>query len=68
MTITLVRNYLDCVSIKIIMPAYANDVQHNNTPITACHRETMTASSLNKALTVHEKGFHSSFFLDFNLI
>ena len=45
--ITLVRNYLDFVSIKIIVYVPADEIQNNNTPIPVCHRTTMTASSLN---------------------
>ena len=67
MPITLMRNYLDHTSINVVMPAPANKIQHSNTSIPVYHRATMTASSLNKALTVHEKGLHSSFFLDFKL-
>ena len=47
MTITLIRNYLDYVSIKIVMPESDDEIQNNNTPIPVCPRATMTASSLN---------------------
>ena len=67
MPVTLVINYLDHVSIKILMTASTNEIQHSNMPILACHRAKMIASSLNKALTVHEKTLHSSFFLHFKL-
>ena len=66
--VSLIRNTLDYVRVKIIKPSSSDALLNNyHDPIPVCLRATMTASSLNQALTVHEKGLHSSFYLDHRL-
>ena len=67
MHIKLVRTRLDHGSLNIVALSSSNEIHHRNEPIPEWHRATMTASLLNKALPVHEKELHYSFFLDFKL-
>ena len=64
--VSLIKNTLDYARVTIIQPSSDNDLPNINIdPIPVCLCATMTASSLNQALTMHEKGLHSSFYLDY---
>ena len=66
--VSLIKNTLDYVRVKIIKSFSADDLPNNKIEhIPIYLRATMIASSLNQDLTVHEKGLHSSFHLDYNL-
>ena len=63
--VSLIKNTLYYVRVTIIQPSSDDDLPNINIdPIPVCLRATMKASSLNQALTIHEEGLHSSFYLD----
>ena len=63
MLISLIKK-LDHINIKIILPSdkINNDLLHPE-----CHCAILNDTVLSNALTSHEKGLHSSFFLDYKL-
>ena len=68
LSVSLIKNTLDYVRVTIVQTSSDDDLTNINIdPILVCHRVTMKASSLNQALTIHEKGLHSSFYLDYKL-
>ena len=63
--ISVVLNHLDCATIKIISPGsltvHSESHRIDQMVCMATHRVRMNEVTLNNALTVHEKGLHSSF-------
>ena len=62
--IFLIKNYLDHVNISIILPS---NKLHANMLCPEFHLVSLTSTSLNHVLTVHEKDLHSLFYLDHKL-
>ena len=67
----MVLNHLDYAKIKIISPsghiAHSESHRIDQMVCIATHRVRMNEVALNNTLTVHKKGFHSSFQSDFLL-
>ena len=65
--ITLIKNYLDCISVQIMSPSESCNINNISLCAPECRRIVLNDATLSNALIVHEKGLHCSFFLDYKL-